>query len=123
MCVDPSTILDDKRDGSLATLDDGAANAQLPDTGAPDRADENPPVHYGTAFKRFLIWIYNLRVDNPEVDIWLSADDITAAFRRLLYHPDMAIFWATVFQEFLVIFGNISTALSETPLTPRRPVS
>ena len=103
MCVDPSTILDAARD-SVATPDDGAANAQLPDTGAPDHADENPPaVHYGTAFKRFLIWIYNLRVDHPAVDICLSADDINAAFRRLLYHPDMEALWATVFQEFLVI--------------------
>ena len=92
MCVDPSSILDNKRDGSSATLDDGAANTQLPDTGAPDRAYENPPVHFGTAFKRFLIWIYNLRVDNLEVDMCLSADYITATFWRLLYHPDIAIY-------------------------------
>jgi len=55
-----------------------------------------PPVYYGTAFLRFLIWIYNLRVDHPAEDICLSADDIMAAFRRILYHPDMAILWATV---------------------------
>jgi hypothetical protein len=52
---------------------------------------------------RFLIWIYNLRINHPTEDICLSADDITAVFRRLLYHPDMAKLWATVFQEFLVI--------------------
>ena len=61
------------------------------------------PVYYGTAFMHFLIWIYNLRIDHPTEDSRLSADDITAAFCRLLYHPDMAILWATVFQEFLVI--------------------
>jgi hypothetical protein len=58
---------------------------------------------YGTAFLRFLIWIYNLRVDHPAEDVCLSADNITAAFRRILYHPDMAILWTSVFQEFIVI--------------------
>ena len=47
--------------------------------------------------------IYNLRIDNPVDEICLSADNITAAFRCLLYHPDMAVLWATVFQEFWVI--------------------
>ena len=146
MCVDLSTILDGgtPNDG---ILDDAAASAQLPNTGRPEKPglpDENPPVYYDTALTRFLIWIYNLRIDNPVDEICLSADDITAAFRRLLYHPDMAVLWATVFQEFLVIpcgmifggknspsfhmipgelrahlalagdFGDASTALSET---------
>jgi hypothetical protein len=87
-------------------LDDGAANAQLPDTGRPEKPglpDENLLVYYGTALTRFLIWIYNLRIDNPVDEICLSADNITAAFRCLLYHPDMAVLWATVFQEFWVI--------------------
>jgi hypothetical protein len=90
LCIDPSTILDSEGDAA-GTPDDGAANVQLPRTGAEDKEDKNPPVYY------------NLRVDHPAEDICLSADDITAAFRRILYHPDMAILWATVFQEFLVI--------------------
>jgi hypothetical protein len=102
LCVDPSTILDNEGDAA-GTPDDGAANAQLPRTGAEDKEDENPPVYYGTAFLRFLIWIYNLRVDHPAEVICLSADNITAALHRILYHPDMAILWATVFQESLVI--------------------
>ena len=102
LCIDPLTILDIEGDAA-GTPDDGAANVQLPRTGAEDKEDENPPVYYGTAFLRFLIWIYNLRVGHPAEDICLLADDITAEFRRILYHPDMAILWATLFQEFLVI--------------------
>ena len=102
MCANTSTILDTE-DDAAGTPDDGAANEQLPRKGAEDREDKSPPVYYGTAFLRFLIWIYNLRVDHQAEDIYLSADNITAAFRRILYHPDMAILWATVFQEFLVI--------------------
>jgi len=101
LCVDPSTILDS--DDEASPPNDGAANAQLPRTGATDKEDENPPVYYGTAFMRFLIWIYNLRIDHPTEYICLSANDITAAFCRLLHHPDMAKLWDTVFQEFLVI--------------------
>jgi hypothetical protein len=85
LCVDPSTILDNEGDAA-GTPDDGAANAQLPCTGAEDKEDENPPVYYGTAFLRFLIWIYNLRVEHPAEDICLSADDITAAFRQTWLH-------------------------------------
>ena len=84
-------------------------------------------------------------------EICLSADHITAAFCCLLYHPDMAVLWATVFQEFLVIpcgiifggktspsfymipgelrahlasardFGDASTALSETIILSTPP--
>ena len=105
MCVDPSTIQDGGTPNDVI-LDDGAANAQLPDTGRPEKPglpDENLLVYYGTALTRFLIWIYNLRIDNPVDEICLSADNITAAFRCLLYHPDMAVLWAKVFQECLVI--------------------
>jgi hypothetical protein len=153
MCGDPSTILVGGTPNDVI-LDDGAANAQLPDTGRPEKPglpDENPPVYYGTARTRFLIWIYNLRIDNPVDEICLSADHITAAFCFLLYHPDMAVLWATVFQEFLVIscgiifggknspsfymipgelrahlasagdFGDASTALSETIILSTPP--
>jgi hypothetical protein len=146
MCVYLSTILEGGTPNDVI-LDDGAANAQLPNTGRPEKPglpDESPPVYYGTALTRFLIWIYNLRIENPVDEICSLADDITAAFCCLLYHPDMAVLWATVFQEFLVVpcgmifggktspsfymipgelqahlasagdFGNASTALLET---------
>jgi len=77
LCVDPSTILDNEGDAA-GTPDDGAANTQLPRTGAEDREDENPPVYYGTAFLRFLIWIYNLRVDQLKT----SASPLTTSWQR-----------------------------------------
>ena len=44
LCVDPSTILDNESDAA-GTPDDGAANAQLPRTGADDKEDYNPSVY------------------------------------------------------------------------------
>ena len=61
------------------------------------------PVYYGTALNRFLIWIYNLRMNDPVDEIFLSADDINAVFRCLLYPPDMAVLWAISFSG---IFGH-----------------
>jgi hypothetical protein len=56
-----------------------------------------------TAFMRFLINIWRLRITFPTQDILLHADDIDSAFRRILYHPELAIVFAYVFGHFLII--------------------
>jgi hypothetical protein len=47
-----------------------------------------------TAFQRFLINIWRLRITYPQQDILLRAHAIDAAFRRILYALDMAIIFA-----------------------------
>ena len=47
--------------------------------------------------------MWNLRIDNPYEDILQHSDDISAAFRRMLYHPDLAVAFAYVFMEFVMI--------------------
>jgi hypothetical protein len=64
--------------------------------------------------KRYLQWIWNLRISYPYEDILQLTDDISAAFHRILYHPSMAIVFASVWQSFLVIpvgtiFGSKSS--------------
>ena len=93
--VDSSTV--------LAPGDRGNINAQIPKQGTPGRSDECPPVFYGNAFSRALEHIWNLRIDYPAEDILLHEDDIDAAFRRIVYHPDAAVAFAYVFSEFLII--------------------
>ena len=95
LCIDPSTKLNEE--------DTGATNEQIPAPGTQGAEERNPTVHYGTAFARFLKFVYNLRIDNPDEDIILAADDISGAFRRLTYHPDMAVIFSTVFQQYLLI--------------------
>ena len=93
LCIDPSS--------TISFQDDGNTNSQIPNAG--DDEDANPAVHYGTAFMRFLTYIYNLRLDHPHEDILLSADDISAAFRRITYNPHAAVAFASVLGWFLII--------------------
>jgi hypothetical protein len=62
-----------------------------------ESADECLPVYYGDAFMRFLIGVWRMRLTAPLGDILLHCDDIDAAFRRMLYHPDLAIAFSTSF--------------------------
>ncbi len=104
LVIDPSSTVNE--------LDDGNANKHIPDTGIDH--DQNPSVAYGTAFLRFLQFIFNLRIDHPSEEIYLSADDISAAFRRVLYNPNAAIVFASVLTKYLIIpaggiFGSKSS--------------
>ena len=56
-----------------------------------------------TALSRHLTRIWRLRISHPSEDILQFADDIHAAFHRLLYHPDASIVFASVFEEFLIV--------------------
>ena len=95
ICPDPSNTISDH--------DEGNTNAQIPEAGKPGRADENPPVFYGKAFTRHLVWLWNLRISRPQSNILGHVDDISAAYHRVLYHPAMGVTFAQVFQEFLMI--------------------
>jgi hypothetical protein len=93
LCVDPTT--------RLSPDDTGNVNSQIPRPGLAE--DENPTIHYGTAFIRYLQWIWNLRITYPDEDILQLTDDISAAFHRVLYHPDIAAAFATVWCTWLII--------------------
>ena len=87
----------------LHATDTGCINDKIPNQGSAGNADECPGVHYGNAFQRTLTHIWNLRLQHPLEDILMHVDDIDAAFRRIVYHPDAATAFAYVFQEFLLI--------------------
>jgi hypothetical protein len=80
----------------------GSINTYIDKPGIAD-ADECPPVYYGNAFMRFLIQLWRMRLSCPLTDILQHSDDIDSAFRRILYHPDLAIAFAYVFSNFLII--------------------
>jgi hypothetical protein len=65
--------------------------------------DKNPQVYYGTAFLRHLETIWNTRITHPREDILQACDNISAAFHRVLYHPEMAILFASVWDDKLVV--------------------
>jgi hypothetical protein len=80
----------------------GSPNTFIPKPSA-HNADACPPVYYGKAFQRLLLLIWNMRLSKPMEDILLHCDDLEAAFRRILYHPDLAVVFAYIFAEFLII--------------------
>ena len=64
---------------------------------------ECPPVFYQFAFNRFLRHLLRMRATKPNSPILVHADDIEAAFRRILYHPDVAVAFAYVYSEYLIV--------------------
>jgi hypothetical protein len=92
---DPSNPLNGK--------DVGMVNKQIPKCGKEVHECENPRVYYGTAVRRMFKLIYNLRTDHPNEEIFIIADDISAAFRWLQFHPDIAPVFAQVLGNHLVI--------------------
>ena len=95
LCVDPSTPINNH--------DDGNTNRQIPAPGIPGHFLENPPIYYGSALMRYLIWLWNLRISFPREDLLQLADDVSAAFHRILYHPTLAPAFALVWKTYLVI--------------------
>jgi hypothetical protein len=79
-----------------------SANTFIPRPKAGD-TDACPPVFYATAFMRHLQHLWRMRITFPIADILQHCDDIDAAFRRVLYTPELAIAFAYVFTEFLMI--------------------
>jgi hypothetical protein len=51
--------------------------------------DDEPEIIFGEAWKKFLTWIYNLRIAYPNNEIYVFDDDVTAAFQQPKYHPNI----------------------------------
>jgi hypothetical protein len=80
----------------------GSCNTHIPKPSV-ENPDECPPVYYSTALMRFLTAVWRLRITYPDKDILLHADDLKSAFRRILYSPEMAVLFAYVFGQYLII--------------------
>ena len=81
---------------------EGSANTYIPKPSA-SNADACPPVFYQHAFARHIRHLWRTRLTYPTEDILQHCDDIDAAFRRVLYHPDLALVFSYVFGDFLII--------------------
>jgi hypothetical protein len=55
-----------------------------------------------------------MHMTRPEEDILQHCDDLDLAFRRIMYHPDLALVFAYVFTEFFIIpVGQVFGSRSE----------
>jgi hypothetical protein len=103
----------------------GSANTHIHKPSA-DNADECPPVFYQHAFARHVRHLWRMRLTYPADDLLQHCDDIEAAFRRVLYHPDLAPVFAYVFEAYLIIpvgqvFGSRSAPSFFSLLSDLRP--
>jgi hypothetical protein len=77
------------------------SNTQMPKPGVDHH--RTPAVYYVKALLRHLVYIWHLRQWHLDRNLLLYKDDINAAFRQILYHPDIAPTFATVFQHMFCI--------------------
>ena len=52
-----------------------------------NKANE-PDLTFATAELEFMIWLYNLRISYPDLEIYIADDDVSGAFRLMKYHPN-----------------------------------
>ena len=76
---------------------------------------DEPPIWYGSAFRRHLLRIWNLRISYPSEDILLWDDDVSGAFRLIKYNPEIATAFAAILNHTLCIpvgqnFGGNTSA-------------
>ena len=87
--------------------------------------DTEPPLTFQSAELGFMIWLYNLRITYPDLEIYIADDDISGAFRRLKYHPNCVSLHASIQCGYLVLntggtFGDNTSPSNFDPLTVGR---
>ena len=50
--------------------------------------DNEPPLTFASAEMGFMIWLYNLRITYPWLEIYIGDDDVSGAFRLMKYNPN-----------------------------------
>jgi len=76
---------------------------------------DEPPIWYGTAFRRHLTRIWNLRMSFPLEEILLWDDDVSGAFRLVKYNPEIAAAFSAILNNILCVpvgqnFGGNTSA-------------
>lgn len=103
ICIDCSNGPPDKCH-SVNSFIPKPLNAKKPQADMILDEDACPPIYFEYAFKRVIRRILVcMHITRPTSPILVHADDIDAAFCRILYHPDMAIAFAYFFEDHLIV--------------------
>jgi hypothetical protein len=89
-----------------------------------DNAHE-PEIFYGGSWLQYLIFLYNLRITYPHLEILVFDDDVTGAFRQPKYHPNVISAKAFIIGKYLFVptgltFGDKPSPPSFEPLARAR---
>lgn len=58
--------------------------------------DNEPEIIFALSFVMFLTWVWNLRITYPDIEIYLGDDDVSGAFRRIKYNPNLVALHACI---------------------------
>ena len=86
---------------------------------------KSPDIHFGTAFMRHLVRIWNLRITHPHKEIYVWDDDVSGAYRVPKYHPNVAGAFAYAILNFLFLptggtFGSNTSPQEYEPFARAR---
>ncbi len=84
-----------------------------------------PAIHFPKSFLKFCIWIYNLRISYPYLEIYLVDDDVSGAFRHAKYNPNLVALHACLLFGFLFMstgqtFGDSTSPANFEPVARAR---
>ena len=74
-----------------------------------------PSIDYSHSLRRHLTWIWNLRITYPGDEILLWDDDISAAFRQLKHHVDIAGAFSIMLSGYLMIYAGSTFGSNTSP--------
>ena len=89
--------------------------------------EKEPEIEYGSAFKDYLTYIYDLRITHPHVDLLTYSDDVSGAFRWPRLNPYIAPSMAYKLLDCINIpagqvFGNNASAQNFEPIAKARKI-
>ena len=83
--------------------------------------DNEPPLTFATAELEFMIWMYNLRITYPWLEIYIADDDVSGAFRLMKYNPDLVGLHTSLQGDYCVVntggtFGDNTSPSNFDPI-------
>jgi hypothetical protein len=67
-----------------------------------------PDMIFGGAWIKFLIFLHNLQITYPALEIYLMDDDVASAFHQLKYHPNIISVKAFLIMAYLFIATGLT---------------
>jgi len=89
--------------------------------------ETEPDLEFPSAFHEFIVWLWNMRISYPHEEIYPIDDDITAAFRQICWHPNIASMHGMVILGKLwfwirLTFGDTSSPPNFEPIPIARKI-
>ena len=83
--------------------------------------DNEPRLTFASAELGFMVWLYNLRLTYPHLEIYIADDDVSGAFRLMKYHPNLMALHTSVQCGFGVVntggtFGDNTSPSNFDPI-------